>query len=214
MSGSSIAPVALRNVANSACAVATVSRTEITVPLGGRAFPGFELRCVISKRDELAANLASWNKPIRWIRTQGPTPGSCPRPQRGTASSGTLTSEDQGLRQGHPGFTASGWRLQEVVAPACTWRSRRHAAESLTSACSSHGIFAFQRHASCLSWPRALRSSSRRSRMTNDQDRPASQSEAGPVRPPVAGQADSNDATPDSQAMSRLSTGRQVSCWS
>ena len=36
--------------------------------------------------------------------------------------------------------------------------------------------------------------------MTNDQDRPASQSETGPVRPPMAGQADGNDATPDSQA--------------
>jgi hypothetical protein len=57
MSGSSIAPVALRNVASSACVAATVARTEITVPLGGRAFPGFELRCVISKRDELAAKL-------------------------------------------------------------------------------------------------------------------------------------------------------------
>jgi protease-4 len=32
--------------------------------------------------------------------------------------------------------------------------------------------------------------------MTNDQDRPASQSEAVPVRSPVAGQADNNDATP------------------
>ena len=36
--------------------------------------------------------------------------------------------------------------------------------------------------------------------MTNDQDRPASQSETGPVRPPMVGQADGNDVTPDSQA--------------
>lgn len=58
MSGSSIAPVALQNVASSACAAATVTRTDITVPLGGRALAGFELRCVISKRDELAAKLS------------------------------------------------------------------------------------------------------------------------------------------------------------
>ena len=58
MSGSSIAPTALHKVASSSCASATVGRTEITVPLGGRAFPGFELRCVISKRDELAAKLS------------------------------------------------------------------------------------------------------------------------------------------------------------
>ena len=36
--------------------------------------------------------------------------------------------------------------------------------------------------------------------MTNDQDRPASQSEADPVRPPVAGHAHSIDAAPASQA--------------
>jgi hypothetical protein len=57
MSGSSIAPGALQKVASSACAAAAVVRTEITVPLGGRGVPGFELRCVISKRDELAAML-------------------------------------------------------------------------------------------------------------------------------------------------------------
>jgi hypothetical protein len=57
MSASSIAPIALRNVASSACVAATVTRADITVPLGGRAFAGFELRCVISKRDELAAKL-------------------------------------------------------------------------------------------------------------------------------------------------------------
>jgi hypothetical protein len=58
MSDSSIAPVALRNVAASACVAAAVARTEITVPLGGRAFPGFELRCVITKREQLAAKLS------------------------------------------------------------------------------------------------------------------------------------------------------------
>jgi hypothetical protein len=58
MADSSIAPVALRNVAASACVAAAVARTEITVPLGGRAFPGFELRCVITKREQLAAKLS------------------------------------------------------------------------------------------------------------------------------------------------------------
>jgi hypothetical protein len=31
---------------------------KVTVPLGGRAFPGFELRCVVTKREELAAKLS------------------------------------------------------------------------------------------------------------------------------------------------------------
>jgi hypothetical protein len=48
----------LTEVANAACAVASVSRTEVSVPLiAGESRPGFELRCVISKREELAAKL-------------------------------------------------------------------------------------------------------------------------------------------------------------
>jgi hypothetical protein len=48
----------LTEVANSACTVAGVARTEVSVPfIAGESRPGFELRCVISKRDELAAKL-------------------------------------------------------------------------------------------------------------------------------------------------------------
>lgn len=48
----------LTEVANAACTVAGVARTEVSVPfLGGKSEPGFELRCVISKREELAVKL-------------------------------------------------------------------------------------------------------------------------------------------------------------
>ena len=49
----------LTEVANAACTVAAVSRTEVSVPfIAGESRPGFELRCVISKREELAVKLA------------------------------------------------------------------------------------------------------------------------------------------------------------
>lgn len=49
----------LTEVANAACIVAAVSRTEVSVPfIAGESRPGFELRCVISKREDLAAKLA------------------------------------------------------------------------------------------------------------------------------------------------------------
>lgn len=49
----------LTEVANAACTVAAVSRTEVSVPfIAGESRPGFELRCVISKREELATKLA------------------------------------------------------------------------------------------------------------------------------------------------------------
>lgn len=49
----------LTEVANAACTVAAVSRTEVSVPfIAGESRPGFELRCMISKREELAAKLA------------------------------------------------------------------------------------------------------------------------------------------------------------
>jgi hypothetical protein len=49
----------LTEVANAACTVAAVSRTEVSVPfIAGESRPGFELRCVISKREDLAAKLA------------------------------------------------------------------------------------------------------------------------------------------------------------
>lgn len=58
LSSSSIASPALQQIASSACPVAAITRNEVSVPVVGRALPGFELRCVISKREELAAKLA------------------------------------------------------------------------------------------------------------------------------------------------------------
>ena len=57
MSDLAAATDSLVQVANSACAVAAVVRTEISIPFLGSSEPGFELRCPISKRDALAAQL-------------------------------------------------------------------------------------------------------------------------------------------------------------
>ena len=48
----------LTEVANSACSVASVVRTEIKRTVGERSKPGFELRCPISKHDQLVQKLA------------------------------------------------------------------------------------------------------------------------------------------------------------
>lgn len=58
-SSSAIDSTSLPQVSNASCAAATVSRAEVSIPFMGRSEPGFELRCVISKRDELTATLAS-----------------------------------------------------------------------------------------------------------------------------------------------------------
>lgn len=58
LSSSSIASPALHQIASSACPVAAIARSDVSVPVVGRALPGFELRCLISKREELAAKLA------------------------------------------------------------------------------------------------------------------------------------------------------------
>lgn len=55
---SAIDSASLPQVSNASCAASTVSRTEVSIPFMGKSEPGFELRCVISKRDELAAKLA------------------------------------------------------------------------------------------------------------------------------------------------------------
>lgn len=47
----------LTTVANSACAVASVVRSEVTMSLAGRARPGFELRCTVLKHAELVTKL-------------------------------------------------------------------------------------------------------------------------------------------------------------
>lgn len=48
----------LTEVANSACSVASVERTEIHRPQGDRVKPGFQLRCTISKHEGLVKSLA------------------------------------------------------------------------------------------------------------------------------------------------------------
>ncbi|MDP1692087.1 MAG: hypothetical protein Q8L49_09110 [Burkholderiaceae bacterium] len=95
MSGSSIAPSALQQVASSACAAATVARTEITVPLGGRAFPGFELRCVISKRDELAAKLSQLEQADPMSALKARLQAAARDPAGGTSSSNGAASENK-----------------------------------------------------------------------------------------------------------------------
>lgn len=58
MSDLAVAVESMIQLANSACAVAAVIRSEVSIPFLGNSEPGFELRCPISKRDALAAHLA------------------------------------------------------------------------------------------------------------------------------------------------------------
>lgn len=48
----------LSQVASSSCSVASIVRTEMISSYGGRSKPSFELRCTISKHDELVHKLA------------------------------------------------------------------------------------------------------------------------------------------------------------
>lgn len=48
----------LTEVANSACSVASIERTEIRRSQGDRVKPGFQLRCMLSKQESLARSLA------------------------------------------------------------------------------------------------------------------------------------------------------------
>jgi hypothetical protein len=56
--GVSVDAPSLTEVANSACAVASVERMEIKRTVGERAKPGFQLRCQISKHQALVKSLA------------------------------------------------------------------------------------------------------------------------------------------------------------
>lgn len=47
----------LTAVAEASCAIASITRTETTIPFGDRALPAFDLRCTILKHDELVAKL-------------------------------------------------------------------------------------------------------------------------------------------------------------
>ncbi|KAK0039475.1 hypothetical protein Bpfe_031062 [Biomphalaria pfeifferi] len=58
MSDLAAASAALSQIANSACTASTVVRSEVQVPFMGGTEPGFELRCTISKKDDLIAKLA------------------------------------------------------------------------------------------------------------------------------------------------------------
>ena len=57
MSDVAVAVESLVQLANSACAVATVVRSEVSIPFLGNSEPGFELRCPISKKNALSAHL-------------------------------------------------------------------------------------------------------------------------------------------------------------
>jgi len=54
---SSIDVQSLTEVANSSCPVASVTRSEVRLPLGDVTQAGFELRCTILKHDELVTKL-------------------------------------------------------------------------------------------------------------------------------------------------------------
>ena len=61
-SSSNIDVRSLTEVANSSCAVASIARTEVQLSYANVTEPGFELRCTILKRDELAARLNELEK--------------------------------------------------------------------------------------------------------------------------------------------------------
>jgi hypothetical protein len=54
---SSIDSQSLSQVASSACAVASIVRTEVMMPVSGQSIPGFELRCSVVKHSALVAQL-------------------------------------------------------------------------------------------------------------------------------------------------------------
>jgi hypothetical protein len=54
---SSIDTRSLNEVASSACTIASVARSDVTLTGGGMTRPGFELRCTIVKHDELVKKL-------------------------------------------------------------------------------------------------------------------------------------------------------------
>jgi hypothetical protein len=62
MSDLAVAAESLVQLANSACAVSAVVRSEVSIPFLGSSEPGFELRCPISKRDALAAYLGELDR--------------------------------------------------------------------------------------------------------------------------------------------------------
>lgn len=61
-SSSSVDVRSLTELANSSCAVASVNRTEIQLSFANVTEPGFELRCMILKHDELVSKLNELEK--------------------------------------------------------------------------------------------------------------------------------------------------------
>lgn len=55
--GQHVDVASLTQLANSACVVSSIQRTEVPFTYAGRTRPGFELRCPIMKKDELAQKL-------------------------------------------------------------------------------------------------------------------------------------------------------------
>ena len=70
MSDLAVAAESLVQLANSACAVATVVRSEVSIPFLGGSEPGFELRCPITKRNALGAHLGELERadPLESLR--------------------------------------------------------------------------------------------------------------------------------------------------
>lgn len=52
----------LTALAETSCAIASITRTETTIPFGDHARPAFDLRCTILKHDELVAKLNELEK--------------------------------------------------------------------------------------------------------------------------------------------------------
>lgn len=87
----------LTEVANSACSVSSVERTEIKRSVGGRAKPGFQLRCPIGKHDLLVKSLAERERaePLAAIKARMySTAGG-----EGTSSSGTTQTSNEKCSQ-------------------------------------------------------------------------------------------------------------------
>lgn len=108
MADSAVDGSSLTQVAASSCSVSTVSRTEITVAFLGRAQPGFELRCTITKHDDLVLRLADLERsdPMDSLKArmaaavqqsgQGPASGTPSTQSRKDCGKVTLASLLQG----------------------------------------------------------------------------------------------------------------------
>ena len=105
MSDLAVALESLVQLANSACAAASVVRADVSIAFLGNSEPGFELRCPIAKRDALAAQLGDLERtdPMDSLtarlqaaaRVQG-APAPATAPNKGECEKLTLASLLQG----------------------------------------------------------------------------------------------------------------------